>query len=623
MGILDPAMLSRRTILKAAGATAALAALPIKVAQAGTRTHGLSIFGDLKYAADFKHFDYVRPDAPKGGRVVFQPPNWAFNQDPQTFDTLNPFVFNGSAPPRSELPYDSLMTRALDEPDAVYALLAEWVEVSGDGNTFTFQLHPEARFHDGTPLTAEDVAFSYTLLKEQGHPNLADGLREVTSAEAIDATIFELTFSGKQSISAALNATGVPILSKSFWEGRDFKAALMEAPLGSGPYRIGRFEAGRFIEYERVEDYWARDLPVNVGHGNFGTLRLEFFRERQAEFEAFKKGEIHYREEFTSKTWATEYTFPAFADGRVKKAEFPMEARPSLQGWFYNLRRSKFADPRTRQALGLVFDFEWANKNLFFGIYSRQSSFFQKSDMAAEGMPSEAELVLLEPFRSKLPESVFGEAVMAPASDGSGRDRNNYREAIRLLKEAGWTRDGGPWTNAAGETLSIEFLIEAAVFERIMLPFADNLKSIGVDATVRRIDASQYQRRVQDFDFDIIGRAASMDATPVESLSAYFHSRLATVPGSSNISGLANDVIDALVETAGRSKNRAELTTAVKALDRVLRALWIWIPNWYSSSHRVAMWDMFGWPEEKPAYAFPVESLWWVDAEKAAKVGKG
>lgn len=617
----------RRRFLAATGGLAfgagMLGRLPRAPAQAGRRTHGLSVFGDLKYPADFTRFDHVNPDAPVGGRFVFKPGWWLLNQDPNTFDTLNSFVFSGSAPPRADIPFDSLMVRAADEPDAVYGLLAATVEVSADGNTYAFRLRPEAAFHDGSRLTAEDVAFTYNLLKEKGHPDFRQTLREVTLAEAIDADVFELVFSGKQNVSQALAATGLPILSKAYWDGRDFEASTLEPPLGSGPYRIGRFEQGRYIEYDRVEDYWARDLPVVVGTGRFSQFRIDFYRSDEAEFEAFKKGDILFRQEFSSKAWATAYDFPALSDGRVVKREFPNEKRPSVQGMYLNLRRAKFADPRTREAFNLAFDFEWTNKNLFYGLYARQTSFFQKSDYMAEGSPSPEELAILEPLRDKLPAAAFGEAVMPPVTDGSGRDRTALRRASTLLADAGWKRDGGTLRNAAGEALAVEFLIESPLHQRYLEPFIQNLRAIGVDASIRLVDSSQYQRRTQSFDYDVISRAFSLDATPVESLVSFYHSRNADVEGGTNLGGLKDAAVDRLTEIAGAAKSRAELVTATRALDRVLRALWIWIPSWYSSSHRVAMWDMFGWPEPKPDYAFPVESTWWIDPEKAKKVGKG
>jgi microcin C transport system substrate-binding protein len=618
--------IDRRTLLSGVlalplGATLA-PLLPGRALAAGRR-HGLSIFGDLKYPADFPHFAYVNPEAPKGGRFNFSVPNWLFNQDTQTFDTLNSFVVKGTAPPRMELCFDSLMVRALDEPDAVYGLVAREVEVSEDGNTLLFHLRPEARFHDGTPLTAEDVAFSYNLLKVKGHPNLAEGLRELQNAEAIDATQVELSFTGRQSLSAPLEATGLPILSRAFWEGRDFEAATLDPILGSGPYKVGRFEVGRFIEYDRVADHWAAGLGVSTGFNNFDVLRIEFFRERAVQFEAFKKGLIHFREEFTSKTWATEYDFPAMADGRVKETEFPNEKRPSMQGFFINTRQPKFADPRTREAIGLLFDFEWTNKNLFYGLYQRRASFFGESDFAASGEPSPEEARLLEPFRDQIPAAAFGPAVSPPVSDGSGRDRTLFRRASDLFAEAGWTRQDGVLRDAAGQPLTIEFLVESTVFERVLAPFVGNLRAVGVGASIRLVDAAQYQSRVSDFDFDVVSSAFSMSATPVESLDAFFHSRLAARPGSYNLAGIQNPAIDALIEQAGKVTSREELVTVVRATDRVLRALHIAVPNWYASVHRVAHWDAFGWPAEKPAYGFPVETTWWLDPAKAATVGQG
>ncbi len=614
--------IDRRSFLAGTAALplgAALASFPLRPASAaaGSR-HGLSVFGDLSYPADFPHFGYVNPEAPRGGRFLFQVPNWAFNQDPQTFDTLNSFVLFGSAPPRMEICFDSLMVRALDEPDALYGLLAESVEVSEDGTTYLFRLRPGARFSDGSPLTAEDVAFTYNLLKAEGHPNLAEVLREMENAEAIDSTLVELRFSGRQSLSAPLDAAAFPILSQVDIQRRDaFKGSTLEPLLGSGPYRVGAFEVGRFIEYERAPDYWAADHPVNVGRNNFDVIRLDFFRERTVAFEAFKKGLIQFREEFTSKTWATEYDFPAVADGRVLKAEFPSEKRPSMQGWFINLRRPQFADPRTREALGHLFDFEWTNQNLFYGLYERRASFFGTSDYAAEGEPSAEEVALLEPFRADLPAAAFGPAVSPPVSDGSGRDRAMFRRASELLAEAGWVREGQMLKGPDGRPLTIEFMIDSQVFERIALPYVQNLKAVGIDASLRLVDPAQAQRRRDTFDFDIISAAFSMPATPVESLDAFFHSRLAAREGSYNLWGVAHPAVDALIERGSKVESREELVTVCRALDRVLRALHIWIPNWYGSVHRVAHWDLFGWPETKPDYGFPVETTWWFDPARA------
>ena len=382
--------LTRRTALKLGGATFVATTLaPFAWAQGKSGLHGLSIFGDLKYGPDFPHFDYVNPSAPKGGIIRFQPPNWQFNQNVQTFNTLNSFVQKGDSPPRMELVFDALMTRAVDEPDAVYGLLAESVAVSEDRNVFTFTLRPEARFHDGSPVTAEDVVFSLTTLKEEGHPNITQIIREFVGAEALDSKTVQLTLSGQQSRDLIFTLVGLPVFSAAYYSTRDFQASTLEPPLGSGPYKVGRVSAGRSIVFERVADYWAKDLPANVGFYNYDEIRIDFFRDRQAGFEAFKKGEITYREEFVSKTWATEYNFPAFEEGKVVKNLIPEERRPDLQAWYPNGRRAKFADPRTRLAMSLCFDFVWTNRNIFFDSYSRTQSYFEGSEFAAEGSPAQ------------------------------------------------------------------------------------------------------------------------------------------------------------------------------------------------------------------------------------------
>ncbi|NND48791.1 MAG: ABC transporter substrate-binding protein [Rhizobiales bacterium] len=612
--------LTRRQTL-ALGAAAAIA--PAFTARAAADpAHGFAIFSDLKYPAGFDHFDYVNPRAPKGGRMVTTAPNWAYNQNALTFNTLNGFTTSGDAAPRPELAFDSLMTGAADEPASAYGLIARTVEISQDGNLFTFDLRDEARFHDGLPLTAADVVFSLEVLKEKGHASIRLRLKELQAVEALDDHRLTLQFSGKQSLLLPLFVAALPIFSARYWQGRDFSASTLEPPLGSGPYRVGRFEQGRYIEYERVEDYWARDLGVTRGRFNFDVIRLEFFRERIAAFEAFKKGEVTWREEFTSKQWATGYDFPAISDGRVKKTLIDSERRPSLQAWFLNTRRAKFADPRTREAIGLAFDFEWTNKNTFFNAYARSQSYFEKSDYAARGLPSADELALLEPYRGKIPETAFGEAVTPPVSDGSGRDRKLLRQATMLLGEAGWKREGQGLVNEAGERLQITFLINAPIFEIVLGKYVEALKLIGVDAAIRLVDAAQYQRRLLDFDFDVVGRAFSMSALPVEDVATFFHSRTLNEPGSSNYAGINDPVVDALLEKVSETQSRDQLVVAMRSLDRVLRARHYTVLNWYSPNHRVAHWDMFGFPETKPDYGFPFETTWWYEADKAAALGR-
>ncbi|MER9298260.1 extracellular solute-binding protein [Mesorhizobium sp. M0621] len=621
------AVLPRRDFLALGAAAAAAALLPGKAFAeivTGTKLHGLSAFGDLKYKPDFTHFDYVNPDAPKGGQMNFAPPNSTLNQSFLTFNTLNSLVLKGDAPPRTELCFDSLMTSALDEPDAVYGLLAESVILSQDRNGFRFVLRPQARFHDGSPLTAEDVAFALKLYKEQGHPNLSQALRYMTEAVAVDPATLDLTFNGEQSAQNILVVVAMPIVSKAFYTANDFDASTMTPPLGSGPYKIGRVAAGQTIEYDRVADYWGRDLPVNWGLYNFDRIRIDFYLDRQAAFEAFKKGDTHFREEATARVWATGYDFPALKDGKVVKREFPGEKTPDMQAVALNQRRPQFRDERVRRAIARCFDFEWMKRALFYGSYERSQSNFERSDYKAEGLPSPAELALLEPFRAELPPEVFGEAVTQPLSDGSGHDRKLLGEASRLLAQAGWKRAGSFVVNDKGERLRVEMLAEDDGIVRIYTPWSENMKAIGIDASIRQIDSAQYEQRHSDYDFDLALLHWSIGATPTDDgLEMLYDSRMAKIPGQRNYPGTESKAIDALIVAAGKAKSRTELVTALRALDRVLRARLDWIPTYYLANHRVAYWDMFGFLEQKPDFGFPAETLWWFDKGKAAKIGKG
>lgn len=617
----------RRTFLAAAGAAAAPAVLPRPLfaqTPSNTPVHGLSAFGELKYPADFKHFDYVNPDAPKGGQMNFQPPNAKLNQSFLAFNTLNALTLRGDAPPRMELCFDSLMALALDEPDAVYGLLAESVAISDDRNTFEFRLRPQARWHDGTPLTAEDAAFSFRIFKEKGHPGLLLPLRTLVEAVSVDRQTLRLVFNGEQSAQNILTIVEMPIVSQAFYTANDFEAATMTPPLGSGPYKIGRLSAGSSITYERVVDYWGRDLPVNVGSYNFDRIRLDFYGNRQAAFEAFKKGDTTFRQEFTSRVWATEYTFPAIVEKKAIKREFPGEKWPQMQALAINQRRPQFRDVRVRRAIACCFDFEWSNRSLFYGLYQRSQSNFQNSDFAAVGPPGPGELALLEPFRAELPPETFGEPVMQPVSDGSGRDRKLLGQAAKLLGDAGWNRDGRFVVNSEGGRLRAEFLAEDDGLVRLFTPWIENMRAVGFDASVRLIDSTQYEARQNTFDFDLNLFAVSIGATPsADSLETLYHSRAADREGTRNYPGTKSPAVDALVAAAGRAGSRDELVTALRALDRVLRARLDWIPTYNSANHRAAYWDMFGFKEPKPDYGFPVETLWWFDEAKATAIGKG
>ena len=612
---------TRRQVLTLTGTAFAAASFPLSFARAaeGARRHGMSIFGELKYPPDFAHFDYVNPQAPKGGTFSQIGPTTAYNASFYTFDTLNGYILKGNAPQGLHLLFDTLMARAFDEPDALYGLAAESVEISDDGNRLVFHLREGARFHDGTPLTAEDAAFSFMLLKEKGHPLIAQNVKEMTSAEAVDERTLAVTLTGKQTRDLPLFIAGtLPIFSKAFYTEQDFADASLTPPLGSGPYKVGDFRAGRFVSYARVADYWGQDLPVNRGQWNFDTVRFEYFRDRTAQFEAFKAGGYLFREEFTSKTWATEYEFPAVKDGRVKLLTLPDDTPSGAQGWFLNTRRPKFQDIRVREAIGLAFDFAWTNRNLFYDLYKRTESYFENSPMKAAGEPDAAELALLEPWRGEVPDAVFGPAVTPPESDGSGQDRALLRRAAALLDEAGWKIADGARRNAAGEAFSIEFLDNDPMVERLVAPLAKNLRLLGIDARSRQIDSSQYQLRRDNYDFDVVMQRYSLSLTPGIEVRSYWSSDFAKVPGGRNLSGISSPAIDALIEQVIAAPTREAQIVAARALDRVLRAGHYWVPQWHKNVHNLAFWDKFAWPETKPKYDRGVLATWWA-AEAAAE----
>ncbi len=607
---------TRRTVLAAAGA---LAAMPhvLRSARAAEETvrHGQSAFGDLKYAADFHHFDFVDPDAPKGG--VF---NQLAGAGTATFNTLNAFILKGDPAIGMELIFATLMARASDEPDAVYGFAAESVAASADGLTFRYTLRPGIQFHDGSAITADDVAFSLLILKDKGHPNIAILLRDLQAVEAEGARTVTLRFNAKRGRDAPLFAATLPIFSRAFYSTRAFDETTLEPPLGSGPYRVGKFESGRFLEFERVRRWWGEQLPVMRGQFNFDTLRYEYFRDRDVAFEAFSAHNYDFREEFTSRIWATRYDFPALKDGRVKHETIPDETPSGAQGWMLNTRRENLRDPRVREALALAFDFEWTNKNIMFSSYDRTHSYFQNSDMMAQGLPTPEEIALLEPYRGKVPDEVFGEPWTPPVSDGSGQDRKLLRGGSELLAAAGWTVKDGKRVNAKGERLKLEFLFFERSFEPHHATLLKNLNVIGVDAALRIVDPVQYRKRAEDFDFDITVQRLVFPLTPGDTLRTFFASQGATTKGSLNYSGIADPVVDALVERAIAADSRIALTAACRALDRVLRAGRYWIPHWYKASHWIAYWDTFGRPPTKPRYARGVPETWWYDPAKASKL---
>jgi microcin C transport system substrate-binding protein len=581
--------------------------------------HGLSIFGELKYSPDFQHFDYVNPDAPKGGRMVTMGTGGA-----NTYDTLNQYILKGDAAQGLDFLFDSLMVRAQDEPDAVYGLVAKSADVAPDGLSVTFKLRPEAKFADGTPLTAADVIYSFTVLKEKGHPAISMTLHDVVSAEALDPETVRYTFKGTLTRDLPIIVAQLPVLSKAYYSKQPFEETSLKPPLGSGPYKIKDFKPGTYITYTRREDYWAKDLPVNRGRYNFDEIRYDYYRDRNIELEALLSGQFDFREEFSSGAWATRYDIPAVREGRLMTAVLPDQRPSGAQGYFINTRRDKLKDPRVREALDLVFDFQWSNKKLFYGLYKRTTSYFENSDMKASGKPSPEELALLERFKDKLSPEVFDEPYTPPVTDGSGNNRDNLKKARDLLIAAGWKP--GPdhmLHNAKGEPLTIEFLEFEAMFERITVPYTDNLKRIGVDASFRLIDPAQYERRVKSFDFDVTTQRYSLRLTPGVELKSYWGSEAAKIDGSLNLPGISDPVVDALIDKAMAAKSRAELVTAMRAIDRVLRAGHYWVPQWYKASYSIAYWNKFSRPAVQPKYDAGVLDTWWFDSKKAEALSSG
>jgi microcin C transport system substrate-binding protein len=584
-------------------------------AAAAERKHGLSAFGDLAYPADFTHFAYADPNAPKGGS--FSLVGWG---GVTTFNSLNNYILKGDAAQGLELLFDSLMTPAADEPDAVYGLVAESAEIAEDGKSVTFYLRPQARFADGTPLTAEDVVFSFDTLKEKGHPIYRQTLQDVVKAEALDPRTVRYTFQGELVRDLPLTVAVLPIFSKAYYAKRPFDETTLEPPLGSGPYLVDKVAQGRTIVYRRNPDYWAKDLPVNRGRWNFDTIRFEYFRDRTAGMEAFKAGFYDFREEFTSKVWATEYDFPAIRAGRVQKEVLPDETPSGTQGFFINTRREQLKDARVRKALDLAFDFEWTNRNVFYGLYDRTQSFFENSPMKAEGEPSGKERALFTSLGVPVPKEALGPAYLPPKSDGSGQDRKLLMQAGKLLDEAGFTVKNGVRVDAEGEPFKLEILSFEPAFERLTAPYVKNLKLLGIDARIRMVDAAQYQQRLKNFDFDITTQRYVMRNTPGVELRSYFGSAAAKMDGSLNLAGIADPAVDALIERIIAAKNREELETAARALDRVLRAGHYWVPHWYKASNTIAYWDKFSRPETKPRFDRGILDTWWYDEAKAAKL---
>ena len=574
----------------------------------GAPVHGIALHGQPKYGPDFQHFAYVNPDAPRGGEARFAAIGG--------FDTFNPFNIKGEAAAGIGQLFETLLTDGKDEPFSEYGLIAESVDVAEDRGSATFVIRPQARFHDGGPIIAEDVLFSFETLKAKGSPFYRLYYANVAKAEKLGERQVKFTFAPGENRELPLIMGQMPVLSKKYWENRDFAATTLDAPVGSGPYRIERFEPGRFIVYRRDGNYWGKDLPVNRGLHNIDRLRYDYYRDVIVALEAFKAGAYDLRLENSAKQWATGYDFPALAKGLVKKETFSRQMPAGMQGFAFNLRRPLFQDARVRQALGYAFDFEWSNRNLFYNQYTRTRSYFDNSELAARGLPSPEELALLEPLRKDLPPEVFTTAYEPPVANDDVQLRANLQKALQGLQGAGWTFRDRKLVNAkTGEPFRFELLIAEPTWERIALPFARNLERLGIEMSVRSVDSAQYENRLRAFDFDVVVNVWGQSLSPGNEQREFWSSAAADQPGSRNLVGLKNPAVDKLVEQLVAAPDRASLVTRVRALDRALQWNFLVIPHWHIPYDRVAFWDKFAYPAVTPLQGVQLDA-WWVDPAK-------
>ena len=578
--------------------------------------HGLSVFGDLKYGPSFEHFDYVNPLAPKGGAIMIS--------GLDTFETIHPFILKGRKELLAEpLLYDTLMARSFDEPDSYYSLVAKTVEIPKDKRWIAFNINPRAKFHDGTQVTASDIVFTFKALVKDGHPRYRINFRDVAEVKATSPSRVMFIFTPGTHRDLPTRLAALPVLSKDYYEAVDFKKTTFRPALTSGPYRVSKLEAGRSITYSRVKNYWAKDLPVNRGRYNFDRIKIEYYRDREVAFQAFFSNQYDYREEFTSRQWATQYNKPPVNKGLVVRETLPDETPSGVQAFILNLRRAKFQDIRLRIAMDLAFDFEWTNKTLFYGLYERTNSMFENSNLAAKGLPSKAELAILKPLRGEIPKEVFERPFSSPVNDGSGRIRSNLRKASSLLKQAGYSVKNGVLQDRSGQPLTIEFLLFEASFKRIINPYIRNLKRLGIQAYLRIVDVANFKRRQDKFDFDVVVRRIAQPLTPGIEQRNYFGSEFVDVEGSFNVGGVKNPAVDALIEEVITARNRNKLIVATRALDRVLMWNRYVVTQWYKGVHNIAYWNKFDRPAFPPKFDTGVIDTWWYNSDKASMIKKG
>ncbi|MCY4429025.1 MAG: extracellular solute-binding protein [Rhodospirillales bacterium] len=576
-------------------------------------THALSLFGEPKYDAAFTHFEYANPAAPKGGTV-------RLSAD-RTFDTLNPFTLKGIAGAGAALIYDSLTYGTEDEPFSQYGLLAETITVGPDNGWVEYTIRRDARWHDGVPITPADVVWTFNTLMTRGHPFYAKYYNDVTDVQETGPRKVRFAFSPGVNRELALIVGEFDVLPKHYWEGREFDATTLEPPLGSGPYRFGVVDPGRSIVYERVPDYWGRDLAVNMGRHNFDRIRYDYYRDANVMIEALKAGEYDFRAENIAKEWATAYDIDAVDEGLLVRRTVDHELPTGMQGYVFNVRRKVFQNRTLRQALAFAFDFEWTNRTLFYGQYDRTESYFSNSELASRGEPSPDELALLEPHRADLPAALFEGAYQAPGTDGSGNNRANLRIAQRMLSEAGYRVDGQSLVDPDGEPVAFEILLGTPAFERITSPFVNSLERLGVRATIRIVDRAQYENRLREFDYDMMVMARGQSFSPGNEEREFWTSAAANTSGSGNYPGIADPIVDELVDAVIRAPDRAAQVAATRALDRVLLHGHYVIPHWHISKFRLIYWNRFGIPPVAPRYGLGFPSTWWYDADLASQDG--
>jgi microcin C transport system substrate-binding protein len=574
------------------------------------RAHAIAMHGEPKYGPDYAHFDYANPNAPRGGSIVLG----AFG----SYDTFHPFVLKGRPADGLGRMFETMTTNSRDEAFTEYGLLAESIEWPEDRSWVTFTLRPEARWHDGVPVTVDDVIWSLEILQTKGHPFYRNYYANLASAEEVGDRQVKITFSGDPNAELPLITGQMPILPKHYWADKDFEAATLDPPVGSGPYKIAKYDAGRAVTYELDPNYWGRDLPINTGQYNFAEIRYDYYRDQAIWREALKAGDIDFFRENTAKDWATAYDIPAVQEGRLMKELIPNEVPQGMQAFVFNTRREIFADRRVREALGYAFDFEATNAEIFYGSYTRTKSYFANSELASSGLPQGEELAVLEEYRGRIPDEVFTAEYAPPVTDGSGNIRSGLRAAFALLKEAGWEVQDGALTDvASGQAMEFEILLVNPGFERVVLPYKENLAQLGVTATVRTVDTAQYQNRMDEFDFDMVVASWGQSLSPGNEQRDFWTSDAAATSGTRNYAGVSDPVVDELVDLIISAPGRESLIARTHALDRVLLWNHYVVPNWYLSAYRVVYWAKFGAPEIRPKYDLGVET-WWIDADKAA-----